>query len=205
MREQSEVQGGEEIEYRSNSGAPYNISFKKLWKPVMMIYLDLLLAMTFVFVSVCYFWFKMPNNLRIEKWWEIHDFYNFVPYTVSIFWLVFWAKILICVGFLKAFFGKDKANRSSVTSDLFWFRGIYDFIVIGGVLIIVTWVLDNKKNVNEVMSTSFKIYVIVIPKILMELVIYWKCNLPGCQRAIYQKFVKEKDEWPRKTKEPRHD
>ena len=39
-----------------DSGGPYNIDFKETYKPVFIIFLDMIISITFVMVSTMYFW-----------------------------------------------------------------------------------------------------------------------------------------------------
>jgi hypothetical protein len=59
-----------------------------------------------------------------------------MPTNVAILWFVLIGKNIGNILWLKHKFGMEKANSSKVTGSLFWFRVAYDFIVIGGVLVL---------------------------------------------------------------------
>jgi hypothetical protein len=52
----------------ADSGNPYDVSAHKPYKPVFIVYLDILISITFVFISVMYFWTVIPIDDKVEHW-----------------------------------------------------------------------------------------------------------------------------------------
>ena len=117
---------------------PYNINPSKPYKPVFIVFLDMIVTITFVMVSTMYFWIEIEAS-DIVHWKTFYKFFSFIPTKVSILWFVLAGKNLGNVAYLACRHGKDKANRSTVTTGLYFFRIYYDFIIIGGSLGLFTF------------------------------------------------------------------
>lgn len=50
------------------------------------------------------------------------------------------------------------------------------------------------------MGTNFEVYVVVLPLVFMEIIVYWLCKVKADHRVIYQKYAR--DEWPKGRKYP---
>ena len=125
---------------------PYNIEPSKPYKPVFIVFLDMIYTITFVMVSLMYYWVNIPNDHVKLDWSMFGDFFTFIPGNVYIMWLVLACKNLGNTAFLACKYGKDKANRSIVTTNLFLFRVYYDVLIIGGSLMIINIFPDCTKT-----------------------------------------------------------
>jgi hypothetical protein len=135
--------------------------------------MDLCIALTFFIFSTMWYWNKLKDDDPIS------DISIFIPKRIMIIWFIL----------LRYRFGTDMLNRSSVTPFFYWFRVWYDLIFIGGTLLIFSYCW--KRNLkNLVMSNSFKMFVIIVPKLFIELVIYRISLLPAYRRSVYQQFSK---------------
>jgi len=148
--EQNDFADSKEIVH---SVGPYNINPSKPYKPVFIVFLDMIVTITFVMVSTMYFWVEIDAADKVEDWSQFYKFFTFIPNKVTILWVVLMGKNLGNVAFLACKHGKDKANRSSVTTGLFLFRIYYDFLIIGGSLVLFTLfktiVVKNKSKEAE--------------------------------------------------------
>ena len=45
-----------------NRGGPYNINPSKLYKPACIVFMDLVISLTFILTSLMYFWFEIDNT-----------------------------------------------------------------------------------------------------------------------------------------------
>lgn len=45
------------------------------------------------------------------------------------------------------------------------------------------------------MGTGFEVYVVIIPLVIMEIIVYWCCKVEAEHRVIYQKNAR--NEWPK--------
>ena len=164
-------------------GGPYRVEFSKPYKPVFIVYLDLMLAITFFTISLMWYWSKLLGDTPLS------EFSEFIPIRITVIWFVLFIKFFFDVFYLSQRFGSDKLNRSEVTSYLYWFRIWYDIIVLGGILVIFTYIWKHKSK-KLMISNSFKMFVIIVPKLIMELFIYRFSLLPAYKRSVYQKFSK---------------
>lgn len=166
-------------------GGPYSVEISKPYKPVYIVFLDLCIALTFFVFSIMWYWSKLHDDDPIG---EIDIF---IPSRIIIIWVILFVKFFADIIYLHYRFGTDMLNRSSVTPYFYWFRVWYDLIFIGGTLIIFSY-LWKRKIKKLVMSNSFKIFVIIVPKLIIELVIYRISLLPAYKRSVYQQFSKWK-------------
>lgn len=166
-------------------GGPYSVVLAKPYKPVFIVYLDLIFAITFFTISVLWYWAKLYEDELISK---IDDF---IPVRIMILWFILFIKFFVDIFYLSKRFGSDKLNRSEVTSYLYWFRIWYDVIFLGGFLIIFTY-LWKKTSSKLMISNTFKMFVIIVPKLIIEFFVYRFCLIPAYDRSVYQKFSKWK-------------
>ena len=159
-------------------GGPYSVTISKPYKPVYIVFLDLAIALTFFIFSVMWYWSKLKDDDPITQ------IDIFIPSRIIIIWFILFVKFFADIVYLRMKFGIDMLNRSSVTPDLYWFRVWYDLIFIGGTLIIFSYYWKRKIK-NLMMSDSFKIFVIVMPKLIIELVIYKISLMPAYRRSVY--------------------
>lgn len=129
---------------------PYNINPSKPYKPVFLVFLDMIITITFVMVSTMYYWVEIDNTEQ-TKWskGEFRKFFTFIPSNVYILWVVLAGKSLGNTAFLACKYGKNKANRSSVTTNLFLFRVYYDILIIGGSLMLINIFPKTKDHDNR--------------------------------------------------------
>lgn len=45
-----------------NVGGPYNIDPSKSYKPACIVFMDLVISLTFILTSLMYFWFEIDNR-----------------------------------------------------------------------------------------------------------------------------------------------
>jgi hypothetical protein len=187
-----------------NSGGPYNINPSKPYKPACIVFIDIYVTLTFFMVSLMYFWVQIENTDVVDfKKKEFAKYVTFMPTNVSILWFVLLGKNICNISFLKHNYGMQKANSSKVTGSLFWFRIAYDFIVIGGSLVIFSILkkkaIENNKehdkdphthshHVTAVlkMGENFVIWIIFAPIAFMEICVFWFCKVEAENRQIYQ-------------------
>lgn len=164
----------------SQFGGPYSVDFKKVYKPVFIVFIDLCTALTVFVFSIMWYWCKLHETEKISK------IESFIPIRVVSIWFILTFKFVFDVFFLKYTFGIEHLNRSKVFSSFYWARIWYDVTFLGGILVIFTYFYKVEKV--DMMSDSFKLFVIILPKIVMECIIYKFCVLPAYRRAIYQKY-----------------
>lgn len=99
-------------------------------------------------VSLMYFWVQIPNEIQVLRLSDTYRFINFVPTTVSVLWLIFLLKNYLNIKYLQRK-GLEHANSSRFTSELYWFRVIYDFVAIGSVLIIFSILKSNESKLHD--------------------------------------------------------
>lgn len=150
-----------------------------------LVFVDLAVAITFFIISVLFYWCHLEEDTSIEK------FDTFIPFRITVLWFILFVKFFFDVFYLSKRFGSDKLNRSEVTPYLFWFRIWYDVTLIGGILIIFTYYWK-QKSLKLVVSNTFKLFVIIVPKAIIEFILYRWSLLPAYKRSIYQKFSKWK-------------
>jgi len=132
-----------------NSGGPYNIDPSKSYKPAFIVFLDMIITITFVMVSLMYFWVQIPDYDTLDNFGEVYKYFTFIPTNVALLWLVLAGKNLSNALYLYYKYGKDKANGSGCTSNLYWSRVYYDFLVIGGSLIMFSlWINKEKQSLK---------------------------------------------------------
>jgi len=138
-------------------------------------------------------------------------FVTFIPTNVTILWVVFVIKNFANVAFLIKVYGKEKANGSKVTTNLYLFRVYYDFIIIGGTSILfslfraevltktqldkIPFVHDFQKLANDankhghghdlksiLMGNNFIVYIVVIPITFLEICVFYFCKVEAENR-----------------------
>jgi hypothetical protein len=201
----------------------------KPWKPAFIVFVDIFISMTFCIVSILYFWVQIPNTDVVDtkrKNWGYQ--FAFVPTNVVILQVVMIGKNIGNIVFLKGKYGLEKANSSKVTNSLFWFRVTYDFLVIGGSIILfsifkkdihshhpehsVHSELGNRhhaakaaehaamKHLHLMMGNDFIVWVIFVPFTILEISIGAFCKVPAEYRQIYQELGRK--EWPKGKPNP---
>lgn len=60
-------------------GGPYHVEFVKPWKPVIVVYIDAIFAITYFTVVVLHYWTQIGINA------EIHEIFNFIPHRILAF------------------------------------------------------------------------------------------------------------------------
>ena len=115
----------------------------KPYKPVFIIYIDVLYAITIFFVGFMYLWSNIEKGTKTYRLFEFtnkdnsnktdkkigHQIYNVISYIILLT-----MKPILSVLFIKYFhagisiYSREKFNRSGNTVGLFWFRLFYDVI-----------------------------------------------------------------------------
>jgi hypothetical protein len=107
------------------SNGPFQVEFKKPYKPAFVCFMDLIFAISFMAINLLYFW----DQLLLEQKTNT-DYNQFLPVRIIFFMVFFYLKFLLNISYLILFFDKTSLNRSRSTGGLFIFRIAFDFFVV---------------------------------------------------------------------------
>lgn len=170
-------------------GGPFFVDLSKPYKPVFIIFLDLMIAISFLSISFLYYftyWAKQED--------ELTSFWDMMPRRISFYNLILFSKFVVDLAYLVVSTKNESLNRSSSTSSLYWFRILFDLTLFGGLLIAIHYVKMISIKSNGMVG-GFK-YSFVIMKVVFEIVVYWICVKRAFKRSVYQEFSKWKKNGP---------
>ena len=127
-------------------GGPYNVEYKKPYKPVFIVFLDMIFAISFFSFTTLYYWTKIESNEKVENWT------TFINKTVLWFDLILILKIPVDIFYLQQFAKPKDMNRSKSTQQFFWFRLIFDFICFNAILFYYHYA--HKRNLIKKIGTE---------------------------------------------------
>jgi len=107
-------------------GGPFNVDLSKPYKPVFILFVDLIFAVTFLVFTLLSYW----NDLDYQQ--PINELSTFLPLIIVLYLVILFLKFFLNAMYLIFCFEESKLNRSSSTGSLFWFRVAFDLILIGG-------------------------------------------------------------------------
>jgi hypothetical protein len=165
-------------------GGPFEVDFRKPYKPVFICFVDIAIFVTFTFSSFLFFWSKRQVTD------SFHEIKSFMPIQVIVFVLLFFFKFLFDVFYLVIVTSINNINRSKSTNGLFWARFKFDFFFFTIFSIINSNFYDNGKNTKLTSMERQEINMFryfTIFKCLVEIILYFISVKPAYSRAIYQK------------------
>ena len=155
---------------------PHTVEFSKMYKPLFIVFLDIVIAIVTLTLSVIiHLEEKVVDNdyaepISIRQMLLIG--YSFLKFFLNLAWVTFR-------------FGPEHMNRSKVTNSLFWFRvaldSLFFFAVTFGEKII-----EGHKDLD----VNYLFYVILVSKVVMEWTVYKLSVKPAQKRATYQMYSK---------------
>lgn len=163
------------------------MDFGKMYKPVFIVFADMLVAITFFIGSFLhYFNFWMKSKTPLER---VEDF---MPERVVYYNILLFAKLGFDLFVMAFIIKKHKLNRSKSTAKLYWNRIAFDFLVIGGLMFAGRYIM----KIHQKGTIGLFKLALVVPKVILEIVLYHVSVKPARKRAIYQQHSKWKKGGP---------